>query len=190
MIKLQDIIQYYIGCRVLVDDENYGRLLGGDFIPNSVDQIYYTILIDGEDEDSLNVPYNDDFNDEELRIKPILRKLDSLTVGEAIDLYKITLLNGKGVSSISDEDNFDVSVIKDNNGICSFQVVFINAHSLHFNININGDVLVYNHELASEPNISNRVYNQHFVTHYLIKAGFDVFKLIPRGLAIDSKTLK
>lgn len=33
-------------------------------------------------------------------------------------------------------------------------------------------------------------FNQHFVTHYLLSKGFDLFSLIDSGAAIDAKTLQ
>jgi len=64
--------------------------LGGTFIPNSINQIYYDIqtadMRDKEDED-FAMPYNDDADDP-ARIKPILRRLEDMTEVDARDFLK------------------------------------------------------------------------------------------------------
>jgi hypothetical protein len=83
--KLSDYIQYYIGCDVIIDGREHGKLLGGMFIPNSVDQIYYDIQTEEmriQDGDDFSMPYNDDPFDSEPRIKPILRRLEDVTDDE------------------------------------------------------------------------------------------------------------
>lgn len=70
------------------------------------------------------------------------------------------------------------------------EVVDLRMPSMYTNINIEGDVLVYVHETNEEPKICERVANQHHITHYLLRQQFDLFGLIPAGLAIDAKTVK
>jgi hypothetical protein len=86
-ILLKDVIQYYIGCRVQLDGKEYGMLVGGDFVPNEVNQIYYSILLDGEKD--IIIPYNDEFGPN-LRIKPLLRPLSDMTEDEAIELAALS----------------------------------------------------------------------------------------------------
>lgn len=85
MTQLKDVIQYYIGCRVLIDDKEYGTLRGGTFVPNSIDQIYYDIQTDkmkeDEEDEDFSMPYNDDTGPK-CRIKPLLRRLEDMTEEE------------------------------------------------------------------------------------------------------------
>lgn len=91
-MKLQDYIQYYIGCEVIVDGKERAKLIGGSFVPNSCNQIYYDLqteemkLDDGID---FAMPYNDDVDDADPRIKPILRKLSDITNEEDNELEAI-----------------------------------------------------------------------------------------------------
>lgn len=85
MIQLREIIHYYIGQKVLVDDKKIGTLIGGDYVPNEIGQIYHQIILDG-DPDSL-MPYNDDPEIPPLRVKPLLRPLESITDLEAKELH-------------------------------------------------------------------------------------------------------
>lgn len=80
MIQLKDVIHYYIGCDVIVDGKERGRLMGANPIPNSVGQVYWDIITEEmklEDEDFC-MPYNDDPDMGELRIKPILRRMEDI----------------------------------------------------------------------------------------------------------------
>lgn len=91
MIKLKDVIHYYIGCDVIVDRKEHGRLMGANPIPNSVGQVYWDIITDdmkAEDEDFC-MPYNDDPDIGDLRIKPILRRIEDSTVDEQIEFGKL-----------------------------------------------------------------------------------------------------
>lgn len=42
----------------------------------------------------------------------------------------------------------------------------------------------------ADSDLSNWKHNQHEITRYLISKSFDIFNLIPEGLAIDATTLK
>lgn len=84
-MEIKQFLKYYVGCEVLVDDNERGILMGGDFIPNSVGQIYYYIQTEEmrkNEHVDFSMPYNDHF-DGESRIKPILRRLSSITEEEA-----------------------------------------------------------------------------------------------------------
>lgn len=88
-MKLQDNIHYYIGCEVIVDGKERARLIGGSFVPNSCNQIYYDLQTEemkAEDID-FSMPYNDDADDPEPRIKPILNRLSNLPEKEGIEMF-------------------------------------------------------------------------------------------------------
>jgi hypothetical protein len=94
-MNLIDYIHYYIGCDVIIEPgtkkEDRGRLIGGSFIPNSINQIYYDIQTAGmrQDEgDDFAMPHNDDAEGP-ARIKPILRRTSDLTEDEAAQLALI-----------------------------------------------------------------------------------------------------
>lgn len=137
-MKLQDNIHYYIGCEVIVDGKERARLIGGSFVPNSCNQIYYDLQTEEMKAEDIDfaMPYNDDADDPEPRIKPILRKLTDITEEESNEYRKFLYGRTDG------------------------------AHSVIM--------------LVETPRSFD----------YLIKKHFDVFGLINKGLAIDSKTLK
>jgi hypothetical protein len=90
--KIQEYLHFYFGCRVWIDEKEYGRLVGGDYVPNSVNQIYHNIELDGEKDDDgypVIIPYNDDF-DSPSRVKPILRPLSAMTEEEMLSYARIT----------------------------------------------------------------------------------------------------
>lgn len=91
IMKLIDVIHLYIGCFVEIDGKEYGRLIGGDYVPNEVNNIYHNIEIDAPEEESgkFIMPYNDN-PDTPLRVKPILRPLSDMTEKEARQCWKIS----------------------------------------------------------------------------------------------------
>lgn len=115
-IKLKDVIQHYIGCKVLVDEKIVGELRGGDFVPNSVNQIYYTIFI--KEEDDLAVPYNDEDGDE-LRIKPYLRKLEDMSKEDAEHFAWLCMDSDYYLAEDSrvSKDEIDIDLIPNDNGL-------------------------------------------------------------------------
>lgn len=161
-MKLQDYIQYYIGRRVLVDEKEYGTLMGGTFIPNSINQIYYMIRTDemvaNEDED-FDMPYNDDA-DEPARIKPMLRRLEDITEEEQVFICHLHMPAGwKGVRLLENsEDDWGMRILYDQE---TFKSLYVRKDRL-----------------------TPKAFN------YLLKQGFDLFGLIDAGLAVDIKTLK
>lgn len=162
MIKLKDAIQYYIGCRVLIDDKEYGTLIGGDFISNSVDQIYYSIITDeaAAKGDDFHMPYNDDTS-EECRIKPILRKLEDITDEEIKELIGWDKITGiyVNVSFTKVKGGIDISygIDAEDGG------AYMESYHISFYL-LTPEQLVF-----------------------FTKNGFDMFNFINRGLAIDKK---
>lgn len=166
-MKLQDYIHYYIGCRVFITDCNeYGRLMGGTFVPNSINQIYYMIRSDemaaNEDED-FYMPYNDDADDP-ARIKPILRKLEDM-----------------------DDDDIKSFIEWDRLSSLYHNVTYkkyTGCIAVHYGIDMDDDVIIPQSHYIHFSKLSQLEF------HHLLKEGFDLFNLIKYGLAIDSKTLK
>jgi hypothetical protein len=184
-MKIQDYIHYYIGCDVIIDPgtkkEDRGKLLGGTFIPNSINQIYYGIqtaeMRDNEDED-FAMPYNDDADDP-ARIKPILRRLANLTHDEAKHLALIysgakSVERTKGVA-----DNW-------------------HYYFCYFGENEEGELLIiaadgcawYAHYFDQEQPGHRNIVNEHKAFHYLLQQHFDLFNLIDAGLAVDAKIIR
>jgi len=81
MIQLKDVIHYYVGCQCIMDGKEKGRLMGISPIPNSVNQIYYDVRTEDmtDEEDDFSMPYNDNPDESELRIKPILKRIGDMS---------------------------------------------------------------------------------------------------------------
>lgn len=165
-MNIKDYLKYYIGCRVLADDKDYGDFLGGALVPNEVDQIYYDIHLDEWPEGEI-MPFNDDMS-EDCRIKPILRRLEDMTEDEAINLVSFPV-------------GYEIlKVFKEPQGI-TFDYKWRDSNP---KLN-NDDGYSY-----SGTGVSFR--SKHWTPiqfHYLLSRGFDLFGLINAGLAIDSKTV-
>jgi hypothetical protein len=167
-MKLQDYIQYYIGCEVIVDDNVKAKLIGGSFVPNSCNQIYYDLQTEEMKVDDVDfaMPYNDDADDPEPRVKPILRRLEDMTDEEGVHLAKL---------------QHNPTRHKD------IEVLYIKAEHLHYIDGtrwIGDGVSEYNEYFVNFSEMKASQFS------YLIECGIDLFSLIENGLAIDSKTLK
>lgn len=202
-IELKDVIQMYIGCRVLVDDKEYGKLVGGEYVPNEINQIYHSILIDGIEDDTI-MPYNDDFGSD-LRVKPILRSMSDITDDE----WKVCFELSRGVVDqcyapeiLKRMSTSEIMVIL---GKKQFVFGFHNCDDNDVRIGYGisfylKSYLIENNIIVSQKGIESKEswYNQlniepvlnivHIIT-YLIKQQFDVFGLITSGQAIDKTTL-
>lgn len=178
-MELKDYLHYYIGCRVQAAPYGgqqkryeYGKLVGIGI--HDVVNIKFDTWQSVADVSTFCV-------------KPILRQLEDMTEGEAVMVHREAT---KTPFLPADKDEYDVTYIKDKGEVCSIQVIDLRMPTIYTNINIEGDVLVYVHEVNEEPKICERVANQHHITHYLLRQGFDLFGLIDAGLAIDAKTVK
>lgn len=166
MIQLKDVIHYYIGCDVIVDGKERGRLLGANPVPNSVGQVYWDIQTEemqqNEDED-FAMPYNDDTDMGELRIKPILRQLEDITDEEVKEFIEWDKLNGMYL-------NVRYERIK--NGIDIFYSID-----------------------AEDQGVYPQYYHITFHTfapkefQFLISRSFDLFGLLQSGQAINAKII-
>jgi hypothetical protein len=164
MIQLKDIIHFYIGCEVLIDGKEVGRLYGiNTSYLKSINQIHYDIQTEQmriEDGEDFVMPYNDDFG-YELRIKPILRRLEDITDEE----FK-SYLNWDRLNELYENVRYEK---------CE------RAYILTYNIP--ADIGSYPMSVTVD---FIKLLPDQFL--WLIKHGFDLFNLIESGQAIDAKT--
>jgi hypothetical protein len=177
MIKLKDVIHYYIGCEVIVDGNERGRLMGANPIPNSIGQVYWDIITEEmkKDDEDFCMPYNDDPDMGELRIKPILRRLESMTEQEMKDVYMIE----RNRILYSTETDFDFRKKE-----LGFIITRLDLLDVRLMIGFNGHVYKVIEDKKT-PTIEP-VNNHSLIFHYLLKCGFDMFGLINSGEAIDA----
>jgi hypothetical protein len=165
MIQLKDVIHYYIGCKVRVDNEDTATFMGGTLVPNSLGQIYWHLqtgeMKDAEGDD-FSMPYNDDPEVGELRIKPILRRLEDITDKEIKELIGWDNLNEKYANVSYERGNFGIMI---NYSIdAGEEGIHPQSHKITF------------HAFSPKEWL------------YLLKNGFDLFGLIKSGQAVDAKT--
>lgn len=161
-MELKDFLHYYMGATFWTNNSE------GEVNPETLRFIYPMI-------------------EKNKDVKLVLRRLEDMTEEEAITVHREAT---KTPFLPADKDEYDVTYIKDKGKVCSIEVVDLRMPSMYTNINIEGDVLVYVHETNEEPKICERVANQHHITHYLLRQQFDLFGLIPAGIATDAKTVK
>lgn len=169
-LKISDYLKYYIGQKVLINNKR---------LENVIDKI--TSL--NEFNECGGHEYEWDGKDCQL----YLRQLESMTEKEAIELYRITDIR----CPLNDPDYYDVTYLKNNEGkLYAIQVVDLRDVGVYMNIAADtGDILKYVQDGVSEPKIEARLRNQHKSTHYLLSLGFDLFGLIPSGLALSSNSI-
>lgn len=181
MDSIKEFLKYYIGCEVLVDDNERGILIGADLIPNSAGQIYYNIQTDemrlNEGQDFC-IPFNDDLTDRS-RIKPILRKLSSITEEEAIDIY--TLERDNALHHPTD----DHDVRKTPNG---FIVVRLDLIDVHIHIGYEAQIWKTIQPIGKKP-FFEQVNNWPAIFHYLLSKGFWLWhpEAFDKGLIIEKQ---
>ena len=127
-------------------------------------------------------------------IKPILRPLSEMADDEARKVAMIALnrddANGLKISRTPEKDYVSIwyaqwlplsDYEKENWSECNLEIC------------ISGDFTIYNHTFYRKGNgtaVGNQpLYRQHEITKYLLSRGFDLFNLIPDGLAIDATTI-
>lgn len=166
MIQLKDVIHFYIGCQVIVDNKDTAKFMGGTLVPNSIGQIYWDLQT-GEmrdnDGDDFSMPYNDDPEIGELRIKPILRRLEDMTDGDIMDFIELDKLNKLYVQ---------VSFERCVNGIVVYYGIDAGEN--------NGGVFPQTYKITFH-SFSPKQFT------CLLNKKFDLFGLIESGQAIDAK---
>lgn len=172
-MNIKDYIHYYIGQKFIAEYKLYTM--------HRVDYHHSEVVRGIRISDAGFERWNEFAPNE---IKLILRRLEDMTEEEAIAVHREAT---KTPFLPADKDEYDVTYIKDKGDLCSIQVVDLRIPKIYTNINIEGDVLTYVHEQNEEPKIVERVSNQHHITHYLLKQGFDLWGLIDAGLAVDAK---
>lgn len=138
-----------------------------------------------------------EWDDHYYPFKPILRSLSDMTEEEAIELQCITTPY-RCIDWDKDPSKYDVTFHTDHKlgkdhpnykQVFSITVVDLRRDFDYMNINLNGDIIRYNHEADKDPVINERVHNHHETTRYLLSKHFDLFGLIESGLAIDKTKL-
>lgn len=192
--KIQDYLPYYVGCRVLIDDKEYGLLTGGTFVPNSCNQIYYDIQTDEmkkNEHDDFSMPYNDDADDPEARIKPILRKLEDMSEDEMIGLLQSMVPANMEDKPVADD--YDLEMFYNDDGLMVDSDIAVGANFTcicfegQIGIKKCGSIILFEED---KDVTRGQLINTPMAFDYLLKMQFDLFGLIESGLAIDSKTLK
>lgn len=138
-------------------------------------------------------------------VKPILRRLSSMTEEEWKDIFRLA----KGVYSDSVINDFrkmsttEISVRQgfaqynlshhlcyDNDVRLGYSVSFsMTGYKVLNKLNVGSDGLGESQSEFNEPELMI-VRNQVLIFHYLLKKGFDLFNLIDEVLAIDATTLE
>lgn len=176
-MNIKDYLKYYTGCDVIVDDKDRGKLMGGDFMPNSIGQVYYYIhdynALKDEDID-FTMPYNDEYEDADCRIKPILRRIESLNDADTHEISKI-------IQDLIPSCN----IVRDSYGNIEFYSIEDDGFVLTIRKNGSMDCLCKdNREYYSYPMAE--------IVHYLLSLGIWLFgdDAFDNGLIIDAATIK
>lgn len=181
MKKIEDYLHLYVGCEVAApnpyDDHGVeiakGLLTGihGEYGPE------IQFIIDGNTEEDPDYV-------EFLKVKPILRRLSSMTEEEQKELWRLVFSMGHG--------NEFTDRFKDFTG----RVQFIDEKTYY---NVPRHVMMQGVErlgiesdgtVWADCDLHKWRHNQHEVTRWLLSKGFDLFGLIDEGLAIDAATLE
>jgi hypothetical protein len=164
-MKIQDVIHYYIGCKMVRAD--YDATKHEPYI------LHFEVI-------RRAVEFGD---------KPILHRLADLSEGNIIDLLQCMFPDEMEDKPTDDEYSINMFHADGGNLVNSDVVVGAewNCRCMDAQISIKkcGTVCLYDEAGDEmEGNYMPRVY------HYLLQHHFDIFGLIDAGLAIDSKTIK
>jgi hypothetical protein len=188
IMELKDYLHYYLGCKCFTY-AGFGKLtqfdLGGHW--------YVSLYNKGGVTGNINDTYSECPEESKEAfpkgyppksiLKPVLRRLEDMTEEEALHIGKLAMF---------DRDmkypNSDYTVEK-----CGVTIELPTTYSVRINndwfekeirIGFNtGNIWYANNE------INERIFNQPVIFHYLLRQHFDLFGLIPAGLALDSKTI-
>lgn len=158
-MKLQDYINYYMGCKVITADDNEQAELVGVSDDNAHlvhdgTGSYGTCDISG--------------------VKPLLRRLEDMTRDDMKPIWQ--LITGRSFPDSGRVVWFD----KEERTSAKRFVMMSGVDRV--GIEMTGYVW-------ADCDLSHIKFNPHFVSHYLLQRGFDLFGLIPANLAIDIKQL-
>lgn len=183
-MKLQDYINYYIGCRVEKDSDalDYPTIKGvhGDRVMIS-EYRYKTPHADGVFTRPEMYQYSD-------FVKPILRRLEDMTEEEMIQLIQI-MVPDEMEDKPTDEEYILNLFHNDDGNLVNCDVAIgaeynVRCYEGQLTIKKCGTICAYD-ETGDEQELVNapKAY------HYLLSKHFDLFGLIDAGIAIDAKTL-
>lgn len=189
--KIEDYLHLYMGCECLMDGTDKGRFIGYDsrLHDKEVQMAFITIQFNEFNAEDWTV-YNDD---EELkRIKLLLRPLSDMTEDEAEHFAWLCMDGRHRDKEYSiDKEEIDIELVPNDGGNMldgNLQIyigVTCRCWTGYIAITNYGEIKQCEEDSERrEPidNIAEKV-------AYLLSCGFDLFNLIPEGLAID-KTLE
>jgi hypothetical protein len=168
-MELKDYLHYYLGCNVITTDDNEEAELVGvsddnAHIVHMGTGSYGTCSIEG--------------------VKPILRRLEDMTEEEALHIGKLAMFDRDMNYPDSDfkvEKTWAAIEVPTTYSVRISNDWFEKEIRIGFNT---GNIWYANNE------INERIFNQPVIFHYLLRQHFDLFGLIPVGLALDAKTIK
>lgn len=175
--KIQDYLHLYLGqrCKISSEDDRDGweQDLTAEVLLKQMDDDEYKWV------QPLLRPLSDIENTElEQLVQILLRKDDVHVVIERSDEGDFIMAT---YNTVYPETDFD----KERYDKLQMRLTLSNIHH-SFSIQNNWDYVKGN-----GTGISNQqLFNCHEITRYLLSKGFDLFNLIPEGLAIDATTLK
>jgi hypothetical protein len=183
--NIKDYLPFYLGCEVVVK-EGSGVLCEITKSSNCSDRIvvkFNDVVTKYYDADGSHVKSSASAHAYYIgyeEIKLILRPLSDMSDEECSDIYTISRDR-----ILHDYSQDDFHVIKNNNGFLIHRLDWLNEPLM---LGFNGQI----YSVVEDGNKKHiePVRNQHEITKYLLSKQFDLFNLIPEGLAIDKTTLK
>lgn len=173
--KIEDYLPLYLGCEVFgtYDDASgsKGYLTG---VTNGGIECEIQFIL----EDGINVEEEPQFN-EAKEVKLAIRKVSEMKLEEMKELWKVVFNREFGRNG---EVGFYDSLAKESkpNDISRW-VLWSGVERLG---------IQFDGKIWADSDLGKWDYNQHEVTRWLLSKHFDLFGLIPAGLAIDATTLK
>lgn len=160
-MKLQDYIQYYLGCECTTSLNGYMATLLG------VDRHYDMPLKITQEIGIFHVKYEE--------VKPILRRLEEISGMELRDIYRL-IFKREFPATGNIVFRKDTSLSSDPRWVLS-------TGCDRVGVEVSGHVW-------ADCDLHHYKFNQHEVTRLLLNKRFDLFGLIDAGLAIDKATIK
>lgn len=191
--QLKDYLHLYLGCTL---KSRTGTVILMSVIPEIIPHTNFKIAV---------INGNQSYSTELGEYKPILRPLSDMTEEEGFEITKLALgkwddsYRNAGFGFPNNEWLPDI-----HKSVLCFEVNHYIHHPLvnlskwnkYAVLNIDtedGEILLMRYEIdgdgVGELNDS-WIENQHEITRYLLKQGFDLFSLIPSGQAIDKTAIK
>lgn len=175
-MELKDYLHYYIGCKAITTDDNEQAELVGvsddnAHIVHDGTGSYGTCDITG--------------------VKPLLRRLEDMAEGEMVGLLQ-SMVPADMEDKPKNED-YGLEMFYNDDGLMVDGDIAVGANFTcgcfdgQIGIKKCGSIILFDEE---EDVTRDMLINTPMAFHYLLRHGFDLFGLIPAGLAIDQKTVK